>query len=161
MSEKPYKHALGTIELLHSTNYANWKRSCRRILEGIRAWAIVMGEELEPINPAGFAAAAVAERAVYIDFMNRRAQAAAIISGSCSNMVQVYLERSVTLRKCGLSSLHEWTRPARLLDGWRSFESFTVYAPLLENQSTAISHSSSKSRTNLSDPPKRYRMPRS
>jgi uncharacterized membrane protein YgcG len=92
MSEKPYKHALGVIELLQSTNYANWKRSCRRILEGIRAWTIVVGEELVPNNPVGFAAAAVAERAVYIDYMNRRAQAAAIISGSCSNMVQVYLE---------------------------------------------------------------------
>jgi hypothetical protein len=92
MTDKPYKHALGVIELLQSTNYANWKRSCERILEGIRAWTIVEGEELAPNNPVGFAAAAVAERAVYIDYMNRRAQAAAIISGSCSNTVQVHLE---------------------------------------------------------------------
>jgi len=37
MLEKPYKHALGSIELLKSTNYAKWNRNCRRILEGIRA----------------------------------------------------------------------------------------------------------------------------
>jgi hypothetical protein len=58
----------------------------------MRAWTIVVGEELVPNNPVGFAATAVAERDIYIDYMNRREQAPAIISRSCSNMVQVYLE---------------------------------------------------------------------
>jgi hypothetical protein len=92
MTEKPYKHALGAIQLLETTNYVTWKRQCHRILEGIRAWTIVIGEEQEPNNPVGFAAAAVAERAVYNDYMHRRAQAAAIISGSCCHTVQVYVE---------------------------------------------------------------------
>jgi len=92
MSDKPYKHALGTIELLKSTNYATWKRSCRRILEGIRAWNIVTGEEVEPNIPVGFNAAAVAERAVLTNYLDRRAHAAAIISESCSQEVEIELE---------------------------------------------------------------------
>jgi len=92
MSEKPYKHALGVIELLDTTNYAIWKRQCGRVLKGIRAWRIVIGEEQELNDPVGFAAAAVAERSVYNDYMNRREQASAIISGSCSNEVQVHVE---------------------------------------------------------------------
>jgi len=59
--------------------------SYRRILEGIRAWAIVVGEEEEPNNPVKITAAAVAERTVYLDHMNQHAQASAIISGSCPN----------------------------------------------------------------------------
>jgi len=92
MSEKPYKHALGSIELLKSTNYAKWNRNCRRILEGIRAWKIITGEEVEPNAPVGFNAAAIAERAVHTNYLERRAQAAAIISGSCSEEVQIELE---------------------------------------------------------------------
>lgn len=92
MTEKPYKHPLGVVDLLEATNYATWKRNCGRILEGIMAWAIVVGEEQEPNNPVGFAAAAVAERAVYNDYIQRRAQAAAIIYGSCSLNVKVHLD---------------------------------------------------------------------
>jgi len=62
------------------------------MFEGIRAWKIALGEDLEPNNPVRFAAAVVAERAVHIDYMNRKAQAAAIISGSGFNGVQVHLE---------------------------------------------------------------------
>ena len=62
MSEKPYKHALGSIELLKSTNYAKWNRNCHRILEGIHAWNIITGKEVEPNAPVGFNAAAIAER---------------------------------------------------------------------------------------------------
>jgi hypothetical protein len=65
MTEKPDKHALGVIQLLETTNYVTWKRQCHRILEGIRAWTIFIGEEQEPNDPVIFTAAAVAERAVY------------------------------------------------------------------------------------------------
>ena len=92
MSEKPYNHALGVIELLNTTNYAIWKRQCGRVLKGIRAWRIVLGEEQQPNNPVGFTAAAVAELSVYNDYMDRRKQASAIICGSCCNEVQVYVE---------------------------------------------------------------------
>ena len=83
---------LGTIELLKSTNYATWKRSCHRILEGILAWNIVTGQEVELNIPVGFNAAAVAERAVHTNYLDRRAHAAAIISGSCSQEVEIELE---------------------------------------------------------------------
>jgi len=109
MSEKPYKHALGVVDLLESTNYATWKRNCGRILQGIRAWSIVVGEEEEPNNPIGFTPAAVAERAVYNDYLQRQAQAAAIIYGSCSIMVKVHLD--------GINSPAEmWTILAARMD---------------------------------------------
>jgi hypothetical protein len=92
MSEKPYKHALGVIELLNATNYAIWKRQCGRVLKGIRAWNIVLGEEQQPNNPAGFTSAAVAERSIYNDYVQRREQASAIICGSCCNEVQIHVE---------------------------------------------------------------------
>jgi hypothetical protein len=92
MTSKPFKHPLGTIELLESTNYATWKRQCSGVLKGIKAWRIVLGEEQQPNNPVGFTSPAVAERAVYNDYMTRRDQASAIISGSCCNKVQVYVE---------------------------------------------------------------------
>jgi len=92
MTSKPYKHALGTIEILEGANYATWKRQCSRILKGIKAWRIVLGEEPVPNNPAGFGAAAVAERAVYDSYTTRRDQASAIISGSCCNEVQIQIE---------------------------------------------------------------------
>jgi hypothetical protein len=92
MSEKPYKHALGVIELLNATNYAIWKRQCGRVLKGIRAWNIVLGEEQQPNNPVGFTSAAVAERSIYNDYVQRREQASAIICGSCCNEVQIHVE---------------------------------------------------------------------
>jgi hypothetical protein len=92
MTSKPYKHALGTIELLEGTNYATWKRQCGRVLKGIKAWRIVLGEERPPNNPVGFTAAAIAERALYTDYTTRRDQASAIISGSCCNEVQIQIE---------------------------------------------------------------------
>ena len=92
MSEKPYKHVLESIELLKSTNYTKWYRNCCRILEGTHAWNIITGEEVEPNAPVGFNAATIAEQAVHTNYLERRAQAAAIISGSCSEEVQIELE---------------------------------------------------------------------
>jgi len=92
MTSKPYKHRLGSIELLEGTNYATWKRQCVRVLKGIKAWRIVLGEEQPPNNPVGFAAAAVAERTVYDGYITRRDEASAIISGSCCNEVQIQIE---------------------------------------------------------------------
>jgi len=92
MSDKPYKYALGSIILLNSTNYSIWQWNCRHILEGIRVWDIVTGQEVEPNLPVGFNAAAIAERTVHINYLDCRAQAAAIISGSCSQEVEIELE---------------------------------------------------------------------
>jgi len=68
MSKKPYKHALGKINLLEATNYATWKQECKRILEAVMAWNIINREEEEPNNPVGYSAVAVAERVAYRDY---------------------------------------------------------------------------------------------
>jgi hypothetical protein len=94
MSEKPYKHALGKINLLEATNYANWKRECERILQAVMAWKIVVEEEEEPNNPVGYSAAAVAERAAYRDYAQRQAQAAAIIYGSCGATARAHIDET-------------------------------------------------------------------
>jgi len=94
MSEKPYKHALGKINLLEATNYATWKQECKRILEAVMAWNIVIGEEEEPNNPVGYSAAAVAERAAYRDYAQRRAQAAAIIYGSSCATARAHIDNT-------------------------------------------------------------------
>jgi len=109
MTSKPYKHALGTIEILEGANYATWKRQCGRILKGIKAWKIVLGEEPVTNNPAGFAAAAVAKRAVYDSYTTRRDQASAIISGFCCNEVQIQVEEIDDPAKM-------WTAIARKMD---------------------------------------------
>jgi len=92
MTSKPYKHRLGSIELLEGTNYATWKRQCVCILKGLKAWNIVLGEEQPPNNPVGFATAAVAERAVYDSYITRCDEASAIISGSYCNEVQIEID---------------------------------------------------------------------
>jgi hypothetical protein len=89
MSEKPFKHTLGVVKLLEATNYASWKQDCIRILRSIRAWTIVMEEEEEPENPSGSSTDAVIGRKAYEDYLQRSAQAAAIIYGSCSAMVKL------------------------------------------------------------------------
>jgi len=40
MTSKPFKHPLGTIELLDSTNYVTWKRQCGRVLKVIKRTVI-------------------------------------------------------------------------------------------------------------------------
>jgi len=62
------------------------------VLKGIKAWKIVLGEKQPPNNPVGFAAAAVAEWAVYDGYITHRDQASAIISESCCNEVQIQIE---------------------------------------------------------------------
>jgi hypothetical protein len=109
MTSKPYKHALSTIELLEGSNYATWKRQYGRVLKGIKAWQIVLGEEQPPNNPVRFAAAAVAERAIYTDYTTRRDQASAIICGSCCNEVQIQIEEID-------NPAEMWTTIARKMD---------------------------------------------
>jgi len=92
MSEKPYKHALGKINLLEATNYATCKQECKRILEAVMAWTIVIGEEEEPNNQVGHYEAAVAERTAYRDYAQHRAQAAAIIYGSCGATARAHID---------------------------------------------------------------------
>jgi len=110
MSEKPFKHALGKINLLEVTNYANWKRECERILQAVMAWTIVVGEEEEPNNPVGYSAAAVAERAAYRDYAQRKAQAAAIIFGSCGVTARAHIDETS-------DPAEMWTTLAARMDG--------------------------------------------
>jgi len=88
ITEKPFKHALGTIALLNSTNYAAWKVDCEVVLHGIKAWKIVNEEEKEPEYSDGMS---IYERRIHDDFDTRRAQAVAIIYGSCSPEVKIHL----------------------------------------------------------------------
>lgn len=110
MSEKPFKHPLGTISLLEATNYATWKRECTRILRAAVAWKIVIGEEEEPNNPVGYSAAAVAERAAYRDYVQREAQAEAIIYGSCGATARAHLDDAS-------NAAEMWTTLAARMDG--------------------------------------------
>jgi hypothetical protein len=92
-NEKVFKHPLGIIALLNDTNYASWKADCEQVLHGIKAWGIVMGEEEQPENPEGMTKAAIHRRRVYEDFTTRKAQAGAIIYGSCSLEVKIHLNQ--------------------------------------------------------------------
>jgi hypothetical protein len=89
-NENAFKHTLGSIALLNSTNYATWKADCEQILYGIKAWKIVVEEEEEPENPDGYSNAAIRQRRAHEDYTTRRAQAGAIICGSCSASVNSY-----------------------------------------------------------------------
>jgi len=91
-AEKVFKRSLGTIALLNYANYASWKEDCEQVLHGIKAWRIVMNEEEEPENPEGMTKAAIHGRKAYEDFTTRRAQAGAIIYGSCSPGAKTHLK---------------------------------------------------------------------
>jgi hypothetical protein len=94
--EEPFKHSLGVINLLNMTNYATWKEDCIQVLQGIPAWDIVMEVEAEPDEPEdyeSFAKEAVLERKEYKDYLQCKSQATAIIYGSCSSSVKVYIKR--------------------------------------------------------------------
>jgi len=93
--EEPFKHTLGVINLLNMTNYATWKEDCIQVLQGIMAWDIVMEVEAEPDEPEdheNFAKEAVLQRKAYKDYLQRKSQATAIIYGSCSSAVKVYIK---------------------------------------------------------------------
>jgi len=93
--EEPFKHTLGVINLLNMANYATWKEDCIQVLQGIMAWDIVMEVEAEPDEPEdheNFAKEAVLQRKAYKDYLQRKSQATAIIYGSCSSTVKVYIK---------------------------------------------------------------------
>jgi len=92
-NEKVFKHLLGTITLLNDTNYAFWKADCEQVLHGIKAWRIVTEGEAQPENPKGMTKAAIYRRKAYADFTTRKAQAGAIIYGSCSPEVKTPLNQ--------------------------------------------------------------------
>ena len=92
-NEKVFKHPLGTITLLNDTNYASWKADCEQVLHGIKAWRIVTEDEPEPENPEGMTKAAIHGCKAYQDFTTRKAQAGAIIYGSCSPEVETHLNQ--------------------------------------------------------------------
>jgi len=95
MSEKTFKHPLGNVRLLDRTNYAVWKEDCLKVLQGIMAWDIVMEREEEPEDPGrpnDFTRPLVLARKAYKDYKQRKLQAVAIIYGSCTNAVKVYIK---------------------------------------------------------------------
>jgi len=95
MSDETFKHPLGNVRLLDRTNYAVWKEDCMKVLQGIMAWDIVMEreEELEdPGRPNDFTRPLVLARKAYKDYKQRKLQAVAIIYGSCTNAVKVYIK---------------------------------------------------------------------
>jgi len=95
ISEESFKHPLGNIRLLNRTNYAVWKEDCMKVLQGIMDWDIVMEREEEPEDPErpdDFTRNAVLEQKAYKDYKQRKLQALAIIYGSCTNAVKVYIK---------------------------------------------------------------------
>jgi len=97
MSEESFKHPLGNICLLDRTNYAVWKEDCMKVLQGIMAWDIVMEREEEPEDPGrrnDFTRNTVLARKAYKDYKQWKLHALAIIYGSCTNAVKVYIKVS-------------------------------------------------------------------
>ena len=96
MSKETFKHTLGKVRrLLDHTNYAVWKEDCMKVLQGIMAWDIVMEREEEPEvpgRPNNFTRPLVLARKAYKDYKQRKLQAVAIIYGSCTNAVKVYIK---------------------------------------------------------------------
>jgi hypothetical protein len=90
-NEKVFKHPLGIIVHLNDTNYARMKADCEQVLHRIKVWKVVMGEEGQPENPEGMTKTAIHGRRVYEDFTTRKAQAGAIIYGSCTPEVKIHL----------------------------------------------------------------------
>jgi len=95
MSEEMFKHSLGNVHLLDHTNYTVWKEDCMMVLQGIMVWNIVMEgeEELEdPGRPNDFTRPLVLAWKAYKDYKQWKLQAVAIIYGSCTNAVKVYIK---------------------------------------------------------------------
>ena len=95
MSDETFKHPLGNIHLLDRTNYAVWKEDIMKVLQGIMVGDIVMEREDEPQDPErpnDFTMALVQARKAYKDYKQRKLQALAIIYGSCSNAVKLYIK---------------------------------------------------------------------
>ena len=66
-----------------------------KVLQGIMAWDIVMQTEEEPEDPGrpnDFSINLVLARKGYKDYKQRKSQAMAIIYGSCTNAVKVYIK---------------------------------------------------------------------
>jgi len=74
------------------------------------AWTIAVVEEEEPNNPVGYSAAAVAERAAYRDYAQRKAQATAIIFGSYGITVRAHIDETS-------DPAEMWTTFAARMDG--------------------------------------------
>jgi len=95
MSEESFKHPLGNIRLLDHTNYAVWKEDCMKVLQGVMAWDIVTEKEEEPEDPGrpnDFTRNLVLARKAYKDHKQRKLQALAIIYGSCTHAIKVYIK---------------------------------------------------------------------
>jgi len=66
-----------------------------KVLQGIMAWDIVMEKEEEPEDPGrpnDFTRNTVLARKAYMDYKQWKLQALAIIYGSCTNAVKVYIK---------------------------------------------------------------------
>jgi len=95
MSEESLRDPLGNIRLLDRTNYAVWKEDGMKVLQGIMTWDIVMEREEEPEDPGrrnDFTRNTLLARKAYKDYKQRKLQALAIIYGSCTNAVKVYIK---------------------------------------------------------------------
>jgi len=95
MTDETFKHPLGHVRLLDRTNYTVGKEDCMKVLQGIMGWDIVMEREDEPEDPGrpnDFTRPQVLAWKAYKDYKQRKLQAMAIIYGSCTNAVKVYIK---------------------------------------------------------------------
>jgi hypothetical protein len=85
-----FKHPKGSFDLLTSENYASWSKNMRRILRSTGGWDIVNGEEEAPQQPAPNASNNV--RQAFINFNERKEDAATYIYNGCSKHVKVMID---------------------------------------------------------------------
>ena len=142
MSEESFKHALGNIRLLDRTNYAVWKEDCMKVIQGIMAWDIVMEREEQPEDPErpnDFSRNLVLARKAYKDDKQRKLQALAIIYGSCTNAVKVYVKGMDDPVEMWKNWRPAQTLPTPRSEECRSFGNSALFVPLPDSHSMPTS----------------------
>ena len=113
-----------------------------KVLQGIMAWDILMEKEEEPEDPGrpnDFTRNLVLAQKAYKDYNQWKLQALAIIYGSSTNAVKVYIKGMDNPLRRGKNSRHAQTRPTPLSDECRSFGNSALFILLLDSGSMPTS----------------------
>ena len=88
MSEKTtYKSVYGTFDKLTKLNYISWKSNVTTVLQSLRSFRIVLGEELEPAPGV-----TAISRAAHDLYLTKFAQARTILRFSCGEEIRESVE---------------------------------------------------------------------
>ena len=90
-----YNHQKGSYKRLNATNYPTWSNNTRRLLCALRAWSIVVGDEVATeIPPPGTGLNGVNKAKKCLeDFQQRQEDAALVIYNSCSTALHSYIDK--------------------------------------------------------------------